>query len=73
MLNQPANPGVNAVETIFSAALSLDPSERPAYLAEACGNDLKLRQRVEALLQAHDAPQGFLPEQPAASPFAENL
>jgi WD40 repeat protein/serine/threonine protein kinase/tetratricopeptide (TPR) repeat protein len=45
--------------------VALPSAERPAYLAVACGDDQKLRQRVEALLRAHDAPEGFLPEKPA--------
>ena len=32
-----------------------DPAERAAYLDEACGTDLKLRQQIEALLEAHHA------------------
>src|SRR4051794_4164120 len=62
--------GASAVETIFLAALVLPPSERSAYLASACGDNQQLRQRVEALLRAHDAPPGFLPEQPGTSPTA---
>src|SRR5712664_2122627 len=56
--------GVSAAEAIFNAALALSPTDRPAYLAGACADDQRLRQRVEALLRAHDAPEGFLPETP---------
>jgi serine/threonine protein kinase len=62
------SPRPPAAERIFSAALALPLSERPDYLASACGGDARLRLRVEALLRAHDAPQGFLPERPGAIP-----
>ena len=60
-------PRTAAAEVIFTAALSLPPAERPAYVAAVCGGDSRLRHRVEALLAAHLAPQGFLPEEPGAS------
>ena len=41
-------------ESIFEAALQLPPEQRAAYLDQACGADVALRQRVEALLQAHE-------------------
>jgi WD40 repeat protein len=68
MKEDSANPNAGAAETIFNAALAFCAAERPAYLAGACGDNVPLRQRVEALLRAHDAPQGFLPEQPGAAP-----
>jgi eukaryotic-like serine/threonine-protein kinase len=49
---------------IFTEAVLLRADERAAYLASACGEDAKLRQRVEALLQTHDHLGCFL-EQPA--------
>src|SRR5436190_12569841 len=61
-------PGSSTAEAIFSAALSHPSAERPAYLTTACGDNQQLRQRVEALLRAHDAPEGFLPEQPGTPP-----
>ncbi|MCI0463369.1 MAG: SUMF1/EgtB/PvdO family nonheme iron enzyme [Gemmataceae bacterium] len=58
-------------ETIFENALQKrDPGERAAFLEQACGGDAELRQRVEALLQAHDQAGDYLerpaPEQVAA-------
>ncbi len=48
-------------EAIFAAALGQDSSiSRRAFLVEACGGDAELRQRVEALLDAHDHPDSFL-------------
>ncbi|HUD46303.1 MAG TPA: protein kinase [Candidatus Baltobacteraceae bacterium] len=67
MNEQPANPNAAEAETIFNAALAFSLSERPVYLAGACRDNIPLRHRVEALLRAHEAPQGFLPEQPAAA------
>lgn len=54
-------------ETVFSAALDLPPDGRHAFLAEACKEDLPLRQKVEDLLRAHDAPASFLPKEPAST------
>ena len=46
---------------MFNQALDFRPEERPAFLAGACGDDIALRQRVEALLAAHEKAAGFLP------------
>jgi eukaryotic-like serine/threonine-protein kinase len=67
MKDQSANPKAGEAETIFNAALAFTAAERPIYLAGACRDNLPLRQRVEALLRAHEAPQGFLPDQPDAT------
>ncbi len=49
------------VEAIFAAALEkLSATERSALLDEACAGDPALRQRVEALLNAHADADGFL-------------
>ena len=40
---------------MFKAALALPPAQRAEYLARACGTDAPLRQRLDALLQAHEA------------------
>jgi len=43
-------------ETIFDAAIRFESlAKRDAYLAEACGDDDKLRADVEALLRSHDS------------------
>ncbi len=50
-----------AAKAIFMAALDkIEPAERAAYLAEACGSDDALRLRVEVLLKAHDDPSSFM-------------
>ena len=57
----------NQEDALFDAALQLPSAEgRTAYLNEACKGDDQLRQRVEALLKAHEQAGGFL-EQPPAS------
>ncbi len=38
------------VEQVFQSALELQPAERAAFLAKACGDDAELRHEVEALL-----------------------
>src|SRR5215475_11295921 len=68
MSGEADTPPVSRAETIFTAALELSSTERPAYLGEACGDDQQLRKRVEALLRAHEAPESFLPEKPAVLP-----
>jgi serine/threonine protein kinase len=40
-------------QTIFTAALEVQPKQRAAFLDEACGTDEALRQRVEKLLRFH--------------------
>jgi hypothetical protein len=46
---------------IFAEALErTDPGARAAYLAEACAGNAPLRQRVEALLAAHEGAGHFL-------------
>jgi WD40 repeat protein/serine/threonine protein kinase len=48
-------------EVIFYAAIKLkSPDERNAYIKEACGNDIDLLSRVEALLKAHQEAGDFL-------------
>ena len=59
------------VADLFQRALEFEPSERPIFLAGACGDDASLRQRLDELLLAHDARTGFLPSE-AATPVAED-
>jgi WD40 repeat protein/serine/threonine protein kinase len=47
--------------TLFSEALAAPtPEAQAAYLDQACGNDHPLRDRLEALLRAHQEAGGFL-------------
>jgi serine/threonine protein kinase/tetratricopeptide (TPR) repeat protein len=54
--------------SIFMEALAKEEAERSAYLADACGGDTALLQRVEALLESHEQAGNFL-----AKPVAERL
>src|SRR2546423_8847274 len=58
--------GNRSEDEIFEAALQHATREkRAAYLNEACGDDAQLRERVEALLKAHDQAGEFLEQPPA--------
>src|SRR3989454_2355568 len=58
--------GNRSEDEIFEAALQHATREkRAAYLNEACGDDARLRERVEALLKAHDQAGEFLEQAPA--------
>jgi WD40 repeat protein/serine/threonine protein kinase len=55
-------------EAIFCAALKLkSQAERDAYIKAACGDDIHLLSRIEALLKAHQAQDSFL-EAPDVEP-----
>ncbi|HVV00082.1 MAG TPA: serine/threonine-protein kinase [Verrucomicrobiae bacterium] len=47
---------------LFQAAVELDGGARASFLENACGNDISLRHRLEALLAAHEQSQGVLTE-----------
>src|SRR6516164_6888515 len=58
------------LDTIFCAAIELpSAADRAAYLAEACGGDDDLRDRVERLVAAHFQAGDFL-EAPASELLA---
>ena len=63
------NPPLTAKAVFDRAHEIADAEERRAYLAEACGDNGKLRQQVEALLRAYDEAGSFL-DKPAAVPEA---
>ena len=48
------------VGAIFEAAIELPPERRAAYVQESCAGDDPLRQRVEALLRAHESAGMFM-------------
>jgi serine/threonine-protein kinase len=57
-------------QSLFIAALEKeDPTERAAFLDQACGGDPALRQRIERLLQRHEQADSLL-DAPAAAPAA---
>ena len=49
----------NREETLFQAAVPLTGAEHAAFLNGACPGDNALRQRLEALLAAHDQPDNL--------------
>ena len=51
---------MNERSILISALERDDPQQRRLYLAEACGGDSQLRERVERLLAAHAAAGGVL-------------
>ena len=52
------------VEQIFHEALQRDPSQRDAFLREACGSDLGLRHEIDVcwviMMQGPDSSCGLL-------------
>jgi serine/threonine protein kinase len=60
------------VQELFHGALSLQPSARPAFLAESCGSDRGLLDEVESLISAHEREGSFI-DSPAGQPVAEML
>src|SRR5208337_5380513 len=56
------SPPKNREEVLFQAAVQLTGAERAAFLKGACLGDDALRQRLEALLAAHDAPDDLSPK-----------
>src|SRR5256884_833490 len=53
-------------EALFTLAVEKPAAERAAFLDRECSGDVELRQRIEALLGAHDKAGEFLNEPPAA-------
>jgi WD40 repeat protein len=67
-----SHPGPD-LESLFAGAVEQpSPEARARYLDATCGADLALRQRLEALLRAHDRSGGFL-ETPADRPTQGEL
>lgn len=52
------------VEAILDEALDAPPEHRPGLIAERCGDDLALRRRVERLLAASAASEGYFETPP---------
>ena len=60
----------NRIQAVFLLAVeTTDAAARAQILERECGADAELRQRVEALLAAHDASGGFL-DRPPPSPVS---
>ncbi len=59
------------IEEIYHAANSRAPTERSAYLEEACGDDRNLRTEVESLLEHDDSSPSVLLNRPAWAEYRE--
>jgi WD40 repeat protein/serine/threonine protein kinase len=61
------NDRLKIVQSLLLEALELESAEeRAAFLAEACGADVDLREHVETLINAQAAASQFLPDRPSA-------
>jgi serine/threonine protein kinase/Tfp pilus assembly protein PilF len=60
------------VERLYQAALEREPSQRSAFLREACAGDEVVRQEVESLLAYQPQAEGFI-EAPALQMAAQGL
>jgi len=49
-----------SLKQLFLDALAVPPAERAAWLSRECADDAALRQQLELMLAAHDAPQSLL-------------
>jgi eukaryotic-like serine/threonine-protein kinase len=65
-VSQTSPPDWHAIKSIFLEAIELHPDERDAFLARACGDDVRLRTEVESLLAAHHDERPFLNAAPVA-------
>jgi non-specific serine/threonine protein kinase/serine/threonine-protein kinase len=54
------SPRWEELQRVFDEAVERTAELRPAFVAQACGDDLELRRNVEALLRAHEAAGRFL-------------
>lgn len=48
------------IKELFGSALELNPSDRDAFLKNACGSHLSLLHEVESLLEAHESSSNLL-------------
>ena len=53
------------IDRLLDAALEREPSQRNAFLAEACAGDDELRREVESLLASHEQGRSFIESPPA--------
>src|SRR6516165_4620847 len=54
----------NSAQSIFLAAVEMPPAERADFLKQVAAGDAALRERVEALLAAHNEADDFLDQPP---------
>jgi len=58
------NEGARREVAIFTEAIKVPIEDRSTFLDIACSGDENLRQKVDALLRAHDRVGNFLEEPP---------
>src|SRR4051812_31242074 len=71
-MSDTSSPTPDRGAAIFESALQLPPEQRAAHLQAACGDDTVLRERVEALLKAHEGSGDFLKD-PAVPPTNKTI
>ena len=54
------------VEELFQAAMVLPPEDRAEFLAKSCGDDSRLREEVQSLLDAAPGVESFLEDSPVS-------
>ncbi len=59
------------IKGIFQHAVELEPSQQPAYLERACGEDEALRAEIAALIGNHHRAGSFLETPPLGTPEPE--
>ena len=63
-----ANASDKVKELFLQAVEIASPEDRIAFLDAACGEDVELRRRVEALILAHERPESLLDKEALAAP-----
>src|SRR5882762_3517542 len=67
------NPGLwQQINDLYHASLEREPSERDAFVAQACGDDDELRREVESLIASHQQADSFI-EEPVFDAVAQLL
>src|SRR5262249_32603375 len=61
-----------AAKKVLEGALELPESQRKSYVAEACGEDLELREEVESVLAFHDPETSFMEYPPINEIFPQS-
>ncbi len=62
-----------SLKEVFLAALAIPPTERAAWLENACRGDAELRRHVELMLAAHDEPQSLIDRMAPAGGLVEGV
>src|SRR5438445_9211236 len=60
------------IKDLFGSTVELDPSQRSAFLRDACGSDEALRAEVESLLASYQRTEALDEHQPP-QPYGEKL